>query len=172
MSDATNSKSDMKGGFWTTLPGILSQLAILIPTITGLIMALNQTGLFKTVSLPFKPSIKSSSFSTRLLTDYARSLTDREFATLGRIYPKGNEDMQKKWLEGTSKDSRIVTVQVVGQPERSDSENEVTLRATMQYCRYDQSGSTDIKNYTFVKNQGTWQLDSMTAPEKVKNIHC
>jgi hypothetical protein len=166
MSDGDKpSKSDMKGGFWTTLPGILAQLAILIGAITALIGALSQAGLIKTAS--------SSPFSARLLTNYAQSLTNRDFVSLKKIYPKGDEDTQRKWLQGTSKNSPIATVQVAGQPERIiDSEDEVTLRATMQYCRQGQSGSTDIKNYTFVQNEGAWQLDSMSAPEDVTEIQC
>ena len=78
-------------------------------------------------------------------------------------------------MQGTDGKAPILTVQVVGQPQRimtSDNGQEVVLRATLQYCREDRSGSTDIKNYIFVRNQEIWHLDGMTAPEEVTPIRC
>jgi len=123
------------------------------------------------------PTIQqSSTFSTPpegLLNEYARSLTDRDFVVLGKIYPRGNEARQREWLEGVNGKAPIDTVQVVGQPARiANSENAVTLRANMQYCRKDRSGSTDIKNYTFTQKDGMWQLESMSAAENVTPIQC
>jgi len=47
MSDKNNSSNQNKGGFWTTLPGILTALGTLIAAITGLIAILHQIGFFK-----------------------------------------------------------------------------------------------------------------------------
>ncbi|MDX2253933.1 MAG: SPOR domain-containing protein [Pseudanabaenaceae cyanobacterium bins.39] len=48
--------SDAKGGFWTTLPGILTGLSGLVVAITGLIAALSEVGLIKILSNPSSPS--------------------------------------------------------------------------------------------------------------------
>ena len=122
------------------------------------------------------PIQQSSTFPTPpegLLNEYARSLSDRDFVVLGKIYPRGNEARQRDWLEGTNGKAPIDTVQVLGQPARiANSENAVTLRANMQYCREDSSGSTDIKNYAFTQKDGVWLLESMSAAENVTPIQC
>lgn len=111
----------------------------------------------------------------RLLNLYAYSLTNRDFSTLEKIYPKIDKDNQKRWLQGIStipSKSPIASLQVVGQPQRTLNETKVVLRATMKYCRKNGSASTDLKNYTFTQNQGIWQLDSITQPENIKFIRC
>jgi hypothetical protein len=47
MSEKNNSSNQKEGGFWTTLPGILTALGTLIAAITGLIAILHQIGFFK-----------------------------------------------------------------------------------------------------------------------------
>jgi hypothetical protein len=49
MSDKNNSSNQNKGGFWTTLPGILTALGTLIAAITGLIAILHQIGFLNLV---------------------------------------------------------------------------------------------------------------------------
>ncbi len=107
-----------------------------------------------------------------LLNLYAYSLTNRDFSTLEKMYPKIDKDNQKRWLKGIPPDTKkpkkspIAGLQVVDDPQRIVNETKVVLRATMKYCREDGTGSTDIKNYTFTQNQGMWQLDSMTQSRK------
>lgn len=124
---------------------------------------------------PEPPENPPTSSPERSLNLYTQSLTNRDFSELGRIYPSGNQNSILQWLQGAGSKAPILTVQVVGQPQRimtSADGQEIVLRATLQYCREDRSGSTDIKNYTFVKNQEIWHLDSRTAPEEVTPIRC
>lgn len=110
-----------------------------------------------------------------LLGQYATSLSERDFETVKEIFPKIDEDQSIEWLQGVkSKKSPIDFIQVVGSSERTpdSSENAVTLRAKMRYCREDRSGSTDVKNYTFIKKERQWHMTSRTAPENVKPIQC
>ncbi|NES24281.1 MAG: hypothetical protein F6K41_36550 [Symploca sp. SIO3E6] len=134
-------------------------------------------------SPPPAPSIqapinKPSSSPERVLKSYVRSMTDRDFTEVSRISPKADIAYVKRWLQGTSTKPQkipISRIEVVGEPKRISTyanEAELVLRAKLQYCREDGSGSTDIKNYTFIQNQGMWQLDSMTAPEDVTLIRC
>lgn len=111
----------------------------------------------------------------RSLNVYAKSLSNRNFEELAKIYPEGDKTVQRAWLESTNEESRITTVQVLaGETELlpSPANGVAVLRATMRYCRDNGDDSTDTKNYTFVQNQGLWQLESFTGAENVKPTQC
>lgn len=131
-------------------------------------------------SLPSLPSPNRNVQSVspeQLLISYTQSLTNRDFSRLAEIYPKGRKEEQQSWLQGENRKAPIISIQVVNQPRKiltSSDGAEIVLRATLQYCRQDGNGSIDTKNYTFVQNQGTWKLDSVTRPkpEDIVTIRC
>lgn len=113
------------------------------------------------------------------LRAYAGSLTTGDFARIAKkIYPRESQATLKGWVEGEDGSAPLTRVEVVGKPEVDEaSPDEVTLLATMQYCSDEQDGrpsrdSRDTKYYTFIKTQGVWQLNSMTAPEDREDISC
>lgn len=70
MSDSDKpNNSDAKGGFWTTLPGVLTALSGLIVAITGLIVGLSQAGLIKITSTSPSPQPRASESSVSLPYD-------------------------------------------------------------------------------------------------------
>ena len=46
------SSNEQSGGFWRTLPGVLSAIAALVTALTGLVIGLNQIGLFGSDDTP------------------------------------------------------------------------------------------------------------------------
>ncbi|MEB3209858.1 MAG: hypothetical protein VKL39_00820 [Leptolyngbyaceae bacterium] len=184
MNDNNESSKQNQVGFWSTLPGVLTALGTLVVAVTGLVAALNQAGLIGNngpgtpdtneppvaeVDLPQQ----TQNSPEHLLNEYALGLTNRDFVSLIEIYPTLNETGERDWLEGRNGKLPIETIQLVGQARRIvDSESEVVLRARMQYCREDGSGSTDIKNYTFLNSSGAWELATRSAPEEVTSIRC
>lgn len=183
---------DAKSGFWSTLPGFVVKLTAFCVAMTGLITALApylpsdpkpSPPPPPIIPIPNKPDAKLSESIPQqitspaspelLLNNYARTLTEKDFIGLKEIYPRVNEIGLTEWLQGTNGKAPIATIQVVGLSKRIvDSEDEVTLRATMQYCRKDRKGSRDIKNYTFTQKNRVWQLDSISAAENVTPIQC
>lgn len=187
MNDRDESFGKSLAEFWNTLPGFLKALAAAIGAVTGLVIALNQVGLIGSssgngtnipdadkLSIVDKGSTQQAQVSPeRLLNEYALSLTNRDFVSLMEIYPTINETEERDWLEGRNSKPPIETIQLVGQPTRIlNSESEVVLRAKMQYCRQDDNGSTDVKNYTFLNKSGVWKLHTRSAAEEVKLIRC
>jgi len=120
---------------------------------------------------------KSSASPQFLLDEYVAGLSARDFDTVERIFPSLDPDQTQTWLEGGAQGKApIQTIQRVGPVETTaDAEqpdSKMTVRATLRYCRDDRTGSTDVKDYIFVKEGTQWYLHSQTAPEQVTPTRC
>jgi hypothetical protein len=107
------------------------------------------------------------------LERYANMLTNRNWVELKTIYPDINQDKTIDWLEGSGNKSPIKSISLVEIiQEEKNSNGEILLKTKMRYCHIDDTGSEEIKEYTFIQKDSQWIIISITAPTPVKTIKC
>jgi hypothetical protein len=107
---------------------------------------------------------------------YFAALEGRDFETVRQFKPSGNYDAVRHWLEGGGTKSPISQIGLI-EAERLreqpvDSSTEITIQVHVRYCRADNSGTDETKQYILSGSKGTWIIEDEGKSKDVDSIRC
>jgi hypothetical protein len=110
------------------------------------------------------------------ISAYFAALERRDLETAKQLKPSGNYDDVRQWLEGRGTKSPISQIGLI-EAERLkeqpvDSSTEITLQARVRYCRTDNSGTDERKQYILSGSKGTWLIETEGKSNEVDSIRC
>ena len=94
MSSEATGPEEKTGTWWTSLPGVVTALATLLTAITGLVVALNQVGLFPHRADRAQPNPEAHSSATRNASEQAPA------ASSGTVASPGHEAGETAKVDG------------------------------------------------------------------------
>lgn len=92
--------------------------------------------------------------------------------TAARMYPAVDPDFTLRWLSGVvTGRAPIGQITLLRDRRVIDEDHFVRIRARVQYCREDGSGTRETKQFDFAGEQ-RWVIDAEKAPSDVDTVTC
>jgi hypothetical protein len=110
------------------------------------------------------------------ISAYFAALERRDFESVKQLKPSGNHDDVRRWLEGRGTKSPIRQIALIRaeriKEQPVDSSTEITIQGRVRYCRADNSGTDEEKEYILSGSKGAWTIEAEFASKDVDSIRC